>query len=176
MCQSSNWTQGINGNAQRTYIRFMGEGLYELLLSRGASSSPAISVPLSLIQMTTYYATTRFYQNGVEFQCSFDLNVASNWNPTDEETISHLASILNENVPETWGFDDEDECDEDCDDEDEDEDAQATLDLQGISPEQFARELVLSEEQSAERYGVTWAISTNWDVVDAENWEHPCNL
>ena len=159
----------------------MGEGLYELLLSRGASSSPAISVPLSLIQMTTYYATTRFYQNGVEFQCSFDLNVASNGNPTDEETISHLASILNENVPETWGVDDEDECDEDecdedCDDEDEDEDAQATLDLQGISPEQFARELVLSEEQSAERYGVTWAISTNWAVVDAENWEHPCNL
>ena len=86
-------------------------------------------------------------------------------------------------MPETWGFDDEDECDEDefdedCDDEDEDEDedAQATLDLQGISPEQFARELVLSEEQSAERYGVTWAISTNWAVVDAENWEHPCNL
>ena len=160
----------------------MGEVLCELLVSRGASSSPAISVPLSLIQMTTYYATTRFYQNGVEFQCSFDFNVASNVNPTDEEIISHLASILNENVPETWGFDDEDECDEDCEDEDEDEDddeaefTQATLDLQGISPEQFARELVLSEEQSAERYGVTWAISTNWAVVDAENWEHPCNL
>lgn len=114
--------------------------------------------------MTTFYATTRFYQNDQEFQCSWDLT-ATKQDPTAEETIQHLAAMLSENFPETWGFD-----------EDEDEVTQTSLNLHGLSPKDFARQLVLNENESQQRFGVTWEISTRWEEVDPDNWEHPCNL
>jgi len=104
---------------------------------------------------------TRFYQNDQEFQCSWDLN-ATKGSPSDEETIQHLAAMLSENFAETWNLDDDS--------------YQSTLNLHGLSPEDFARELVLNEVESQERFGVTWQISTKWDEVDPDNWEHPCNL
>jgi len=115
--------------------------------------------------MTTYYATTRFYQNDQEFLCSWDLNATKNA-PTDEETIQHLAKILTENDAETWNLDEDNE----------DEDYPLTLDLHGLSPKDFALELVLNEKESQDHLGVFWEISTKWDEVDPDNWEHPCNL
>lgn len=117
--------------------------------------------------MTAYYATTRFYQNDQEFQCCWDLT-ATKGDPTAEETIEHLSAMLDENFPETWGFDE--------DEEDEDEVSQTTLNLHGLSPQDFARALVLNEKDAEALYGVTWVISTLWKEVDPDNWEHPCNL
>lgn len=116
--------------------------------------------------MTSYYATTCFYQNETEFRCTWDLT-ATKENPTEEETIDHLAAMLSENDPDTWNLDE---------DEDEDEVSQTTLNLHGLSPQEFARELVLNEDEAAQRFGVTWVISTRWEEVDPDNWEHPCNL
>ena len=112
--------------------------------------------------MTSYYATTRFYQNDQEFQCTWDLN-ATKCAPTDEETIQHLAAMLSENFADTWNLD-------------EDESPQYTLNLHGLSPKDFACELVLNEVESQARFGVNWEISTQWDAVDPDNYEHPCNL
>ena len=113
--------------------------------------------------MTAYYATTRFYQNDQEFQCSWDLN-ATKGAPTDEETIQHLAAMLSENYPDTWDLDEDDDS------------SQTILDLHGLSPQDFARALVLNEKDAVALYGVTWVISTLWKEVDPDNWEHPCNL
>jgi len=111
--------------------------------------------------MTTFYAATRFCQDGNEFKCTWDLS-ATKGCPTDDDTINHLTSILEENCEDTWGRDEDEEVQE--------------LNLYGLSPEAFARELVLNEAKSAESFGTTWEISTKWVEVDAENWEHPCNL
>jgi len=111
--------------------------------------------------MTAYYATTRFYQNNQEFQCSWDLT-ATKQDPTAEETIEHLSAILSENHAETWNLDDDDSC-------------QSTLNLHGLSPEDFARELVQNEVESQKRFGVNWEISTKWDEVDSD-FDHPCNV
>ncbi len=121
--------------------------------------------------MTSFYATTLFHQNDQEFRCTWDLT-ATKGNPSQEEIIHHLAAMLEENFPETWNLDEE------SDDEDADEDSQAqtTLNLHGVSPEDFARELVLNEAQAAEHFGTTWLISTKWEEVDSENWDHPCNV
>jgi len=115
--------------------------------------------------MTTYYATTRFYQNDQEFLCSWDLNATKDA-PTDEETIQHLTKILTENDAETWNLDEDNE----------DENYPLTLDLHGLSPKDFALELVLNEKESQDHLGVFWEISTKWDEVDPDNWEHPFNL
>jgi len=128
--------------------------------------------------MTSYYATTYFYQDDQEFRCAWDLTATKD-NPTDEETISHLAAMLKENYPETWALDedDEDEDEDEGEDEGEDEDSlPSTLNLFGLSPNEFAREIVLNEESAAERFGLTWTISTRWEEVDPDNWENPCNL
>jgi hypothetical protein len=122
--------------------------------------------------MTAYYAATYFQQNDQEFRCTWDLTATKD-NPTDQETISHLAAMLEDNYPETWALE------EDCEDEDEDEDDNSlpsTLNLFGLSPNEFAREIVLNEESAAERFGLSWTISTRWEEVDPDNWEHPCNL
>ena len=109
--------------------------------------------------MTTYYATTYLYQNDQEFQCTWDLT-ATKENPTNEETISHLAAMLSENCEDTWNsFDDA-----------------LLVDLCGLSPLEFAQEIVLNEKSASERFGLTWTISTRWEEVDPDNWEHPCNL
>jgi len=117
--------------------------------------------------MTVYYSTTRFYQNDQEFQCSWDLN-ATKGAPSDEETIQHLAAMLSENFAETWNLDEDDEY--------ADQPSQTTLNLHGLSPQDFARVLVLNEKDAESLYGVTWVISTLWKEVDPDNWEHPCNL
>jgi hypothetical protein len=122
--------------------------------------------------MTTYYASTYFYQNDQEFQVDWDLTATKD-DPTEEETISHLAAILEENWEETWGL--EDDGDEDEDD-DEEGSLPSTLNLFGLSPKEFARQLVLNTQEAEERFGVTWTISTRWEEVDSDNWEHPCNL
>ena len=123
--------------------------------------------------MIAYYATTRFYQDDQEFECTWDLN-ATKENPTAEETIRHFAAIFEENFPETWNLD---EVEEDGDNEEEEDNSTPTpLNLYGLSPEDFARELVLNETESKTRYGITWAISTRWEQVDTDCWEHPCNL
>jgi hypothetical protein len=117
--------------------------------------------------MTSFYCNTRFYQNEIEYCCSWDLT-ATKGDPTEEETIEHLAAILSENDPATWNLE-----------EDEDEDdypSTPILNLHGLSPENFARELVLNEKESQNRFGVTWEIWTRWEEVDPDNWEHPCNL
>ena len=110
--------------------------------------------------MTAYYATTRFYQNVQEFECTWDLS-ATPESPSKEEAITHLSIILEENYAEIWGRDEEE--------------IQA-LDLHGLSPVELARELVLNEKESTNRYGVTWEISTRWEETDPDNWEHPGNL
>ena len=109
--------------------------------------------------MNTFYATTRFYQEGKEYRCLWDLDATINA-PTDDETIRHLSWILGESWKETWENDTEVQ----------------EINLFGLSPEACARELVLNESQSAESFGTTWEICTKWEEVDAENWEHPCNL
>ena len=133
--------------------------------------------PIKNKQMTSYYTTTYFCQDDQEFRVSWDLTATKD-NPTDEETIAHLTRILEENEPDTWGFEyEEDEDDEDDDDEDEDDTSlPSTLNLFGLSPKEFAREIVLNKESAAERFGVTWTISTRWEEVNPDNWEHPCNL
>lgn len=120
--------------------------------------------------MTSYYCTTYLYQNGVEFRCSWDIT-ATKEDPTSEETINHLAAMLDENHPETWNLVDDCEDDEDAGDSEP-----TTINLNGLSPQEFARELVLNERQAEERYGVTWVISTNWVEAIPDCWEHPCNL
>lgn len=112
--------------------------------------------------MTSYYAMTCIYQHDTEFRCSWNLT-ATKANPTAEEAIDHLEAIFHENVSDTWNLDD-------------DISSQATLNLHGLSPEDFARELVLNEKQSKIRYGVDWVIQTNWEEVDLDNWDHPCNI
>ena len=130
--------------------------------------------------MTSFYATTYFYQNDQEFRCTWDLT-ATKEDLTIEETIHHLASMFQENYPETWNLDEEGDEDEDEDEDEHEDDEESdlhmhnTLHLHGLSPEEFARELVLRQEQSADRFGVTWEISTRWDEVDPDNWEHPSN-
>lgn len=116
--------------------------------------------------MTSYYATTRLYQSDQEFSCSWDLT-ATKGNPTNEETIQHLAAMLSENFPETWSLDEE---------EIEDDSAPTTLNLHELCPDAFARQLVLNEQEAEELYGVTWEISTNWEEADPECWEHPSEL
>lgn len=113
--------------------------------------------------MNSYYATTRFYQNDTEFRCSWDLT-ATQGDPTEEETIEHLAAMLSDNYPETWNLDEDDQT------------FPSVLNLHGLSPKEFARKLVLNEEESQKRLGVTWEISTRWQEVDPDNWEHPCNI
>jgi hypothetical protein len=110
--------------------------------------------------MTNYYAKTEFFQNSEEFVCSWDLEATKNY-PTVEETITHLSYILQENNPGTW--------------EREEEEIQV-LDLHGFTPDEFARMLVLEEEEVATLYATTWIVNTKWAEVDDENWEHPCNL
>ena len=111
--------------------------------------------------MTQFYSITRFFQNGEEFQCSWDLSVAIKEQPTDQEAMTHLSSILQENWAETWGREDADS---------------PILDLQSLSPIDFARKLVLSPEESGTLLKTTWEISTNWDEVETANYEHPSNL
>ena len=123
--------------------------------------------------MTSYYCTTCFYQNDIEFRCSWDLS-ATKGEPTSEETINHLAAMLDENYPETWNLLEEDE--EDDEEQDQEDSALTTLNLYGLSPQEFAQELVLHEKRAEERYGVTWVVSTNWEEADPDYWEHPCNL
>lgn len=118
--------------------------------------------------MTAYYASTYFYQNDQEFQVDWDLTATKDA-PTEEETIAHLAAILEENWEETWGL-------EDDEDEDEEDSLPSTLNLFGLTATRFARELVLNPEAAEERFGLTWTISTRWEEVDPDNWEHPCNL
>lgn len=113
--------------------------------------------------MTAFYATTYFYQNNQEFRCTWDL-YATKHDPSADETIQHLTAMLSENFADTWNLD-------------EDNDSyQFALDLHGLSPEEFSRELVLNEVESQGRFGVTWKITTEWEAVDSENYEHPCNL
>ena len=113
--------------------------------------------------MTAFYATTYLYQNDQEFRCTWDLNVTKH-DPSADETIQHLAAMLSENFAGTWNLDEDNET------------CQFALDLHGLSPEEFSRELVLNEVESRERFGVTWEISTQWEAVDPSNYEHPCNL
>lgn len=75
--------------------------------------------------------------------------------------------MLHENDPDTWSLDE---------DEDEYGSLPTTLNLFGLSPEDFARQLVYHSEEANQRFGVSWEISTKWDEVDPDNWEHPCNL
>ena len=121
--------------------------------------------------MIAYYAATYFYQNDQEFRCTWDL-VATKDHPTEEETICHLASMLEENCPDTWSLhEDEDE------DEDEDSDLlPKRIDLYGLSPQEFARHLVLNIDDAEERFGATWMISTLWVEVSPSNEYFPCNL
>jgi hypothetical protein len=114
--------------------------------------------------MSVYYAATYFHQNDQEFRCTWDLT-ATKENPTDDETIRHLAAMLEENDPETWALDEDDE----------DDALPCRIDLFGLSPLEFAREIVLNEKSAAQRFGLTWTISTRWEEVDPDNWDHPCN-
>jgi hypothetical protein len=117
-------------------------------------------------EMTTFYATTRFFQNDQQFECTWDLNVTKE-DPSEKETITHLASILKENMDHeaTWGLEEDDSS---C--------LPLAIDLHGLSPEEFARELVMNTQEAEQNLGVTWEISTRWEEVDPDNWEHPCNL
>lgn len=119
--------------------------------------------------MTSFYCTTYFYQNDEEFRCTWDLT-ATKEEPTTEETINHLAAILSENYPDTWNTD-EDECEGE-----DDYSSSSVLNLHSLSPEDFAKELVMKENESKNHLGVTWEICTRWEEVDPDNWEHPCNL
>jgi hypothetical protein len=117
--------------------------------------------------MTTFYAATYFHQNTQEFRCTWDLT-ATKEDPREDETIRHLAAMLEENDPETWALDD--------DEEDDDHSLPCRIDLFGLSPIEFASEIVKNEKSAAERFGLTWTISTCWEEVDPDNWDHPCNL
>lgn len=118
--------------------------------------------------MTSYYCTTYFNQNDVEFRCTWDLT-ATKEEPTSEEIIHHLAAMLGENHSETWNLHEEEE-DEDC------KPSHFTVDLYGLTPEDFAKELVLNEREAEQNFGLTYIISTRWQEVCDEAYEHPCNL
>jgi len=125
--------------------------------------------------MTIFYATTRFFQDDQEFECTWDLN-ATKENPTEEETIRHFAEMFEENFPETWNLDEVENDEDNEEEEDNDDSTPTSLNLFGLSPYDFATELVLHETESKSRFGITWAVSTRWEQVDADCWEHPCDL
>ena len=117
--------------------------------------------------MIPYYAATYFYQNDQEFRCTWDL-VATKDHPTEEETICHLASMLEENCPDTWAL---------LEDEDEDSDLlPKRIDLYGLSPQEFARQLVLNIDDAEERFVTTWTISTQLIEVSPSNEYFLCHL
>ena len=110
--------------------------------------------------MTNYYAMTYIYQDDVEFRCSWDLGCESVGDPTDDELIAHLHQMLSENCEDTWNtFDDE-----------------LVVDLRGLSTEHFARQLVLNNEDACKHLVTSWEFCTNWDEVDPDDYDHPCNL
>ena len=110
--------------------------------------------------MTNYYAMTYIYQDDVEFRCSWDLGCESQGHPTDDELIAHLAQMLSENYEDTWNtFDDE-----------------LVVNLRGLSPDDFARELVLNYENAVKDLVNSWEFCTNWVVVDPDDYDHPCDL
>ena len=111
--------------------------------------------------MTAYYAMTYLYQNDVEYRCSWDLCCDIKGEPTDEELIAHLWDMLSENYESTWNTFDDD----------------LVVNLHGLSPKEFARELVLNFESAQERGLVSdYEINTNWDEVGDGDYDHPCNL
>ena len=111
--------------------------------------------------MTTYYAMTYIYQNDVEFRCSWDPDCDCKENPTDEELICHLSEMLSENCESTWNTFDDD----------------LIVDLHGLTPDQFAHELILNYENALERGLISdYEINTRWDEVDYRDYDHPCNL
>ena len=110
--------------------------------------------------MTNYYAMTYIYQDDVEFRCSWDLGCESVGDPTDDELIAHLDQMLRENCEDTWNtFDDE-----------------LVVDLRGLSTEHFARQLVLNNQDACKHLVTSWEFCTNWDEVDPDDYDHPCNL
>ena len=98
----------------------------------------------------TFYAKVEFIQNDITFFADNNLNLADPSAPTDEETIQHLADAL-------------DACYDDADEGN-------TLDLNGMTPEQFATELVRNEE-GMKAQGTEWSIYTKFQEVSAETTE-----
>ena len=101
--------------------------------------------------MTAYYSQTEFHQDGVVFIADNDLNLSDPNSPTDQETISHLTDALDI-----------------CYDSD---DQGKEINLNGMSPREFATLLVEKEEQMIAK-GTTWNINTKFQQVSSETTEY----
>lgn len=102
------------------------------------------------ITLKTFYAKVEFIQNGTVFYADNNLNLADPSAPTEEETVQHLVEAL-------------DACYDDADEGN-------TLDLNGMTPEQFATQLVRNED-GMKAQGTEWTIHTKFQEVSAETTE-----
>ena len=107
----------------------------------------------------------RYVDDGVvwdEFKCDYDLeaifpkstNIFLAQEQYNQEAIAHLTYLL----------------------EEQDFDNELEVNLFGLTPEEFAKELVLKEKECVEKYGTIWSIDTEFEEADQVDWEHPCNL
>ena len=104
----------------------------------------------------TFYATTRIFQGDSEFVCSWDFSGEADL----VSAINHLTCLLEE---ASDAFQEQYEEGEE-------------INLHGMSAREFATFLVTEELIAEVDCETTWEISTNFQEVDADNWEHPGNL
>lgn len=96
----------------------------------------------------TFFAKVEFIQNGVVFFADNNLNLEDPSSPQDAETIQHLADALDA------AYDDADEGRE--------------LNLNGLTPYEFATQLV-TNEQAMKAMGTEWTIHTKFQEVTPES-------
>lgn len=101
-----------------------------------------------------FYAKTTLIQYGTTFEAMNDFVGAVPGSPTNEETLQHLVTCI------------EDGCFEDVSGEG------ARINLNGLNAYAYASALIFNEE-ACKGDGHEWEVYTNFQESDQDNWENP---
>ena len=102
--------------------------------------------------MTAYYARLTLVENGVEYRSHHDLVTAIPNAPQTAELVEYIVTGITDTLEDAEG-------------------ARPAIDLRGLTPSQFAADLIANEDRWSSE-GVEWDITTHFEVVD-EEWENP---
>ena len=102
--------------------------------------------------MNSYYARLTLVENGVEYRSQHDLVTAIPNAPQTAELVDYIVTGITDTLEDAEG-------------------TRPAIDLRGLTPSQFAADLIANEDRWASE-GVEWDITTNFQQVDAE-WDNP---
>jgi hypothetical protein len=102
--------------------------------------------------MNAYYARLTLVENGVEYRSQHDLVTTIPNAPQTADLVEYIVTGITDTLEDSDGD-------------------RPTIDLSGLTPSQFAADLITNEDEWASR-GIEWDITTEFQPVD-EQWDNP---